>query len=64
MKCPQCKAWTIVKETRQRVDGSIYRRYQCANGHRFTTCETVQESRYMKNIHHGPDGKFISGATK
>lgn len=41
MKCPVCGAWTLVKETRQRQDNSKYRRYECANTHRFTTLETV-----------------------
>ena len=41
MICPTCKAWTQVLETRQRPDNSTYRRYECANGHRFTTNEKV-----------------------
>ena len=41
MKCPVCGAWTLVKETRQRQDNAKYRRYECANTHRFTTLETV-----------------------
>lgn len=43
MKCPTCDAWTHVKQTRQRMDGSTYRRYECANHHRFTTTERVQQ---------------------
>lgn len=39
MKCPTCSAWTSVLETRQKSDGSVYRRYECANLHRFTTNE-------------------------
>ena len=39
MKCPACKAWSTVKETRERQDGTVRRRYQCANLHRFTTSE-------------------------
>lgn len=42
MKCPICKAWTVVKETRLRSDGSRYRRYECANLHRFTTRERLE----------------------
>jgi len=38
MKCPECGAWAEVKETRQREDFK-YRRYLCANDHRFTTRE-------------------------
>lgn len=41
MKCPTCKAWVSVKETRQKADGTTYRRYECANLHRFTTTERV-----------------------
>jgi transcriptional regulator NrdR family protein len=40
MKCPTCNAWASVKDTRQRV-GSTYRRYVCANEHRFSTTEEV-----------------------
>jgi transcriptional regulator NrdR family protein len=41
MICPVCKAWVEVKETRQRPDNNTYRRYECANGHRFVTTEAV-----------------------
>ena len=41
MKCLVCGTWTLVKETRQRADNAKYRRYECANMHRFTTLETV-----------------------
>lgn len=41
MVCPQCKAWVQVKETRQRPDNTVYRRIECANGHRFVTSEQV-----------------------
>lgn len=34
MKCPECKAWTVVLATRKE-----YRRRECANGHRFWTVE-------------------------
>lgn len=49
MICPEleCRAWTEVKETRQRANGSTYRRYVCANNHRFTTKEVV----VAKNIY-------------
>lgn len=41
MKCPFCKTWTTVLETRTRSDGVMRRRYVCANMHRFTTHEIV-----------------------
>jgi len=41
MKCPTCNAWTLIKETRTRVDGSNRRTYECANEHRFRTSEVV-----------------------
>lgn len=40
MKCPQCGAWASVLETRARPYG-MYRRYLCANLHRFSTKERV-----------------------
>lgn len=45
MKCPQCGAWVQVMETRNKPDGSRRRRYECGNLHRFTTLETVVESK-------------------
>ena len=41
MKCPTCRAWVSVLETRQKSDNSTYRRYECANKHRFTTNERI-----------------------
>ena len=41
MQCPICQTWVQVKETRQRDDNTIYRRYECANLHRFVTTEQV-----------------------
>jgi transcriptional regulator NrdR family protein len=41
MKCPECGAWTVVKETRANENNSRRRRIECANMHRFTTLETV-----------------------
>ena len=50
MICPHdCGAWTEVKETRQRADGSTYRRYICANNHRFSTKELVVKTRPAKS---------------
>lgn len=45
MKCPHCEAWTEVRETRQRTDGTKRRRYECANLHRFTTVERIEEAK-------------------
>jgi transcriptional regulator NrdR family protein len=43
MKCPQCKTWAEVLETRTRkTDGVVTRRYECANLHRFSTEERVR----------------------
>jgi transcriptional regulator NrdR family protein len=41
VKCPECKAWAGVLETRTRLDGQTRRRYVCANLHRFTTLEKI-----------------------
>lgn len=41
MICPQCNAWTRTLETRDKFDGTIHRRYECANLHRFNTMESV-----------------------
>jgi len=41
MKCPECGAWSIVKETRQSPTFGQTRRRECANEHRFTTQELV-----------------------
>lgn len=41
MKCPECGAWTSVLETRTRAAGVVWRRYVCANEHRFSTLEQV-----------------------
>ena len=38
MKCPKCSAWADVKQTRQRANYR-YRRYKCANDHRFSSRE-------------------------
>ena len=41
MRCPDCEKWTSVLETRTSAPLTVRRRYECANGHRFTTHETV-----------------------
>ena len=59
MKCPTCNAWTLVKETRTRVDGSKRRTYECANEHRFRTSEVVTA------VKHGAKyAKFIRITTR
>ncbi len=46
MACPECKTWTEVKQTRSdEAKTEVKRRYQCANGHRFSTLEKVAPSR-------------------
>ena len=45
MKCPECGAWTVVKETRADQNNTRRRRIECANMHRFTTLETVIDSK-------------------
>ena len=42
VKCPVCDAWVSTLETRARANNETYRRYQCANEHRFTTKEKVE----------------------
>jgi transcriptional regulator NrdR family protein len=41
MKCPECGAWTVVKDSRVDQNNNRRRRIECANLHRFTTLETV-----------------------
>ena len=42
MKCPECGAWSEVKDTRQnKAKTVVTRRRECANGHLFTTHETI-----------------------
>jgi len=42
VKCPVCDKWVKTLETRERQDKSTYRRYECANEHRFVTKEKVE----------------------
>lgn len=42
VKCPVCDKWVSTLETRARGNNETYRRYQCANEHRFTTKEKVE----------------------
>lgn len=42
MYCPECEEETMVVQTRQRADGTIYRRRECLwCGHRFSTTESL-----------------------
>ena len=45
MRCPECGTWTIVKETRISTGNTRRRRLECANEHRFTTLETIIETK-------------------
>jgi transcriptional regulator NrdR family protein len=51
MKCPVCKTFTEVLETRTRADGVTRRRYLCANLHRFTTLEVIIEDKLKSKDH-------------
>lgn len=56
MTCPQCGAWTFVKETRTRkTDGVVTRRYECANTHRFTTEEKIRDDNLDSKRKSSPD---------
>ena len=54
MNCPQCGAWSIVKETKKSPTFGYKRRRECANEHRFTTQEVVvaQEALYEERQQH------------
>jgi len=41
MKCPECGAWTLVKQTTTSPTFGYTRRRECANEHRFTTQEVI-----------------------
>lgn len=45
MKCSECGAWTFVIETRYNKAGEKKRRYECANGHRFSTLELKVDAK-------------------
>lgn len=51
--CPHCGAWTEILESRLRPTNWRYRRYQCANMHRFTTEERVRHEA-ANNQKQGP----------
>ena len=41
MKCPECGAWSLVKETKESPTFGYRRRRECANYHKFTTQEVL-----------------------
>lgn len=48
MKCPMCKAYSDVLDSRMKADNTRRRRYVCGNMHRFTTLELVVPSKPKK----------------
>lgn len=42
MSCPQCGAWSSVKETRKDDSGTVKRRRECGNRRRLTTFEVTE----------------------
>jgi transcriptional regulator NrdR family protein len=45
MKCPTCGTYVRVLETRDKPNNQTYRRYECANMHRFSTIESLKEKK-------------------
>lgn len=67
MICPTCNAWTRTLETRGKFDGTIHRRYECANMHKFSTTESVvfvpttRAAEVRRLMHQDyPDGQTVS----
>ena len=59
MMCPKCYGPTKVNESREKVDGIVYRRRWCLEcGHRFTTNEIICEDKPRKKT----EGKHESRA--
>ena len=54
MKCPECGAWTLVKQTTKSPTFGYTRRRECANEHRFTTQEVIvpQEAIHEERRNH------------
>jgi len=52
MKCPnlKCGTWTRVLETRDKPENQTYRRYECANGHKFSTLEQVAQFKRGRKL--------------
>lgn len=63
MKCPKCRAWTYVLEVRGNKAGK-YRRYECANGHRFSTQEIPADDSKVVDApvtpRRDPKGRYFS----
>ncbi len=59
MKCPNCPARPGVENTRDKPDGSRYRRYHCECGGKFTTKEIMideykkmaERTNYLEDLH-------------
>ncbi len=50
LNCPVCNVWTRVLDTRTDKKNNVYkRRYECANGHRFATLETITGLKESKD---------------
>jgi uncharacterized Zn finger protein len=47
MKCPECqtKVFEVLETRTRKRDGTIVRRKECGNGHRFTTQEKIVVSK-------------------
>lgn len=45
--CPECGVWTVVNSTRTSPFFGLVRRRECANGHKFTTSETLIPQEVM-----------------
>lgn len=56
MKCPECNAWALVLQTRQcKTENVTTRRYECANGHRFSTIEQPASLKTGKPLEQKPN---------
>ena len=51
VSCPTCGTWTRVLQSRTRDDNTVYRRYECANEHRFSTKEVVTDKHTKEKKH-------------
>ena len=50
MNCPECGAWSTVKETRKSTLFGFRRRRECANEHKFTTQEVVVPDEIIEEL--------------
>jgi len=60
MICPTCSAWTRTLETRHKYDNQVYRRYECANTHRFSTMEKVVLRPVKQSLSQSEAGQSLS----